>query len=183
MKKIVCWMVLIISLMSCSKQTESMNSITINDLYPIAVGKSFIYRMDSTISINFGAALATHSYQAKDSIESSFIDASGRNSFRIFRYTRDTFATEPWVYAATYYTTISNERVEYVDNNLRFITLANPVSYNTTWKGNAYINTVLPSTYYFLDNWDYHYTDLDRPYTCKKGTLQYCSFFHRKMQD
>lgn len=172
MKKVAGLLALVILILSCKKQTESLNVVTSNDLYPIAVGKSFTYKMDSTIPINFGDALEVHSYQAKDSIESTFLDATGRTSFRIYRYTRDTLATQPWIYAATYYATTTSQRVEYVDNNLRFVTLANPVSYNTSWKGNAHINTVLPSTYYYLDNWDYHYTDLDQPYTCLKGEIQ-----------
>lgn len=172
MKRLLCFSVIIVMLISCKKQTESLNLVSINDLYPIAVGKTFIYRMDSTVSINFGEKLVKHSYLAKDSIESNFIDASGRNSFRIFRYTTDTLASQPWIYAATYYSTMTTDKVEYNDNNLRFITLVNPVSYNTTWKGNSYINTILPSTYYFMDNWDYHYINLDKPFICKKGTLQ-----------
>lgn len=171
MKRILNFIILILFFSSCAKQNEILSIVPINELYPLAVGKTFFYRLDSTITISFGASLATRSYLAKDSIESNFIDASGRNNFIILRYLRDTLASTPWKYTATYFATITNERVEYVDNNLRYITLANPISYNTTWKGNSYINTVLPSTYYYLDNWDYQYRNLDLPFTTKKGVI------------
>jgi hypothetical protein len=172
MKKYLLLVPVIICLFSCKKTTERLNIVSINDLYPIAVGKTYFYRLDSTVTASFGASLVTKSYLAKDSIESTFLDASGRKSFRIFRYLRDTLATQPWAFTATYYSTIDSNKIEYNDNNLRYITLVNPVSYNTSWKGNAYINTILPSPFYFLDNWDFHYSTIDGSFSCLKGTLQ-----------
>jgi len=161
-----------ILLASCNKQNANLNPVVVTDLYPFTVGKIFIYRLDSINAVNFGAALQTKSFHAKDSIESTFLDASGRKSYRIFRYLRDTLDTQDWAFTATYYATVTNNTIEYVDNNLRFTKLANPVSHNTTWKGNSYINTQLPSAYYFMDNWDYQYQNIDMPYTCLKGNLQ-----------
>lgn len=81
--------------------------------------------------------------------------------------------TTPWVFCATYQATYTATNVEYIDNNLRYIKLANPVSYNTTWKGNAYINTTQgTSVYDYLDGWDYAYQNLDEPFKCLKGTIQ-----------
>jgi hypothetical protein len=163
--------IFIVLLSSCKKESETLALTTIAEIYPIAVGKTFTYRLDSTITVNFGAALATRSYLAKDSVESSFMDAQNRKNFRIFRYLRDTLSTQPWKYTATYFTTINENSIEFVDNNLRYVTLVNPVSDNTFWKGNVYINTVLPSSYYFLDNWDYQYKNLNQIFTTKKGNI------------
>ncbi|MBS4042227.1 MAG: hypothetical protein KGZ59_05350 [Chitinophagaceae bacterium] len=165
----VCFVLLLIS---CKKESENLNFISLNEIYPMAVGKTFTYRLDSTVTVNFGASLATRSYLAKDSVESTFLDAQNRKSFRIFRYLRDTLAVQPWKFTATYLTTFTENTVEFVDNNLRYIVLSNPVSENTFWKGNAYINTILPSSYYFLDNWDYQYKNLNQSFTTKKGVIQ-----------
>lgn len=156
---------------SCTKTTETLPLTTIKDIYPLQVGKTFFYRLDSTVAINFGSSLETRSYNAKDSVENSFTDASGRTNFRIFRYLRDTLNTRPWRFCATYVATFNDNKLEYVDNNLRFIPIAEPITENTTWKGNVYINTILPSPYYFLDNWDYQYQNLDKPYTVRKGVI------------
>lgn len=172
MRFIIGFLGLIILSTSCTKTTETLPLLTLKEVYPVAVGKTFFYRLDSTVAGNFGASLDKRSYHAKDSIESGFTDANGKPSFRIFRYLRDTLNTKPWVFTATYVATFNNNKLEYVDNNLRFIPIAEPITESTTWKGNVYINTILPSPYYFLDNWDYGYRDLDKPYTVRKGTFQ-----------
>lgn len=172
MKKGLLFLLIAFELLSCKKQTQILDIIALEELYPMKVGKVFIYKLDSTFTIDFGRDLATKSYHAKDTIESTFLDASGRTSFRIYRYTRDTLDTQDWAFAGTYYSTITNEKVEVNDNNLRFITLASPVSYNTTWKGNAFINTILgTSPYYFLDNWSYQYQNINSSFTCLKGNI------------
>ena len=187
MKRILCLFVIISFVTACKKETETLIPVvTIADLYPLAVGQTFTYRLDSTITQNFGASLTTVSYQAKDTIESNFLDASGRNSFRIFRYLRDTAGTQPWFFAATYYATITSNTVEFNDNNSRFITLANPVSYNNSWKGNSYINTGTSSSspLFFFYGWDYHYDNIDMPFNCQKGTLQNtCTIIQQDSQD
>lgn len=157
-----------IILFSCKKENENLNIISINQAYPLAVGKTFLYRLDSTVPINFGASLDTHSYLAKDSIESSFIDATGKTSFRIYRYITDTLKTLPWQFSATHVATINGNTIEYLENNLRFIKLADPISYNTSWKGNSYINTQQPFGLYYLDDWNYHYININEPFTTLK---------------
>ena len=173
MKRLLYGLVLIVLFASCKKENEKLNVVATAQICPLAVGKVFFYKMDSTITINFGSSLATHSYHAKDSIESTFLDITGRTSFRIFRYVRDTADTQDWKFIATNYATVTNDRVEYIENNLRYITIASPISANTYWKGNAYINTSQGTSQYdYLDGWDFQYQNLDAPFTCLKGTIQ-----------
>ncbi len=160
-----------IQLLACSKQSETLNIIAAKELYPLQVGKTFTYRLDSTVVATFGASLQKKSYLAKDSIESSFLDNQGRKSYRIFRYLTDTLASKPYQYTATYFATIDSNKIEYIDNNLRFITLVNPVSINTSWKGNSYINTTTNPDNFFLNNWQYQYQNIDEAFTVKKGII------------
>ena len=102
-------------IVSCGKQTETLNIIAAKELYPIQVGKTFTYRLDSTVVATFGASLQKKSYLAKDSVESSFLDNQGRQSYRIFRYITDTLASKPYQYTATYYAVIDSNKIEYVD--------------------------------------------------------------------
>ena len=117
---------------SCTKSSETFTSATLNDYFPLAVGKSYIYRLDSTVLASFGSALIVKSYQAKDSIESTFNDNQGRLSYRIFRYIRDTSATQPWRFAATYFATPNRTNLEDVDNNLRFLKMQLPINENVS---------------------------------------------------
>ena len=171
MKRVFYLLLIILIVASCKKETTTLNPISINELYPLTVGKSFLYRLDSIVPIDFGKDLTKKSYLLKDSIESSFIDATGKKAFRIFRYITDTLQTKPWAFSATNIATIDTNKIEYQDNNLTFIKLANVVSLNTSWKGNSYINTQSPP-FYYLDNWNYQYQNLNETYTCLKGNLQ-----------
>ncbi|MFY8004123.1 MAG: hypothetical protein ACOVNR_04740 [Chitinophagaceae bacterium] len=164
------FMVMVSVLVACQKQTDNFSATTINQYYPLAVGKTFIYRLDSTVTANFGAQLVTKSYIAKDTVESVTTDAQGNKQFRIFRYLTDTLQTQPWQYTATYATIVYNNKVEYNDQNLRFITLVNPVNESTTWKGNTQVSAI-GSPFYFLTNWIYQYQNINQPYTVLKGTI------------
>jgi hypothetical protein len=155
----------------CSKQMDDFTSAPISDYFPLQVGKTYLYRMDSTIPAAFGSSLITKYYQAKDSIESTFNDNLGRTSYRIFRYSRDTSATKPWQFAATYYATNTGQSLEYVDNNLRFIKLQSPIKDQFTWPAHTYIDTRSQNTTVsYLDDWNYEYQNLDQSYTVLNKT-------------
>lgn len=165
-----CLLFIVTILSSCSKQ-ESLTIVSAEELYPIEVGKTFIYRLDSTVLANFNQSLVIHSYIAKDSIESQFTDAEGKKSFRIFRYLRDTLQQEPWKYIATYFASFTNNRVEYVDNNLRFVSLVSPAKEGVQWNGTQYINTISPSPFSYFANWNFEYINADQPFTTLKGII------------
>ncbi len=173
MKKFVIntYLTLAVLALGCSEK-QSLSLVSVEELYPIKVGKTFIYRLDSTILANANQNLITKSYLAKDSVESNFLDLQGRNSFRIFRYIRDIAQTKPWQYSFTYAATVANNRVEFVDNNLRFITLASPVGINTQWGGTQLINTISPSPFAFYGGWNFEYQNIDEPFTTLKGVIQ-----------
>ncbi len=170
MKAFCIYIALIVSLLvGCNKVNQNLNITSVNELFPLQVGKVFLYRLDSTVFINFGVSKEIHSYVIKDSIESSFIDATGNTSYRIYRYITDTLQAKPWQFLVTNIATINNGKIEYIENNLRFIKLVDPVSSNKTWKGNIYINTTLGvSPYYYFDDWNYRYEKIAEPFTCIK---------------
>ncbi len=172
MKKIIsraCVLCLfMIALIGCKKESETVSYPPLNDYYPLAVGKMLLYRVDSTIVPAFNASLATVSYQAMDTIESSFNDNSGRLSFRIYRYLRDTAGTQPWTFAYTFVVTSTDKQVEFVDNNFRFIKIVSPIKNDFSWQGNAYINTKTDNLY--LDGWNYTYQNFGQNYTASGYT-------------
>jgi hypothetical protein len=157
------------SWVACSKKTD-FNTPPITDYYPLQVGKSFIYRLDSIINKPFGTDSTTRYYLAKDSIEASFTDALGKQSFRIFRYLRDTAQTIPWIFNNSFLVTINGKNIEYVENNLRFIKLVDVVKTDFTWPGNNYINTTHQETRFYAD-WNYTYQNVNNPFTVKKGII------------
>ena len=158
---------------SC-KKTESLSYLPLTEYFPLKAGKTFTYRMDSTLTTPFGSGFVTKHFLAKDSVESQFTDVHGRPSFRIWRFIRDTLQTQPWTYSSTIIATIDhkNEWIEYVENNLRFIKLRQPLSEGFSWSGNSFIDTKGANTAVrFMDEWDYTYQDLHQPFTVRKGTF------------
>ena len=159
---------------ACSKN-EELSLVPITELYPLQVGKVFYYRLDSTVVASNKQQLLKRSYNAKDSIESQYLDNTGRKTFRIFRYLRDTLTpisnNSNWKFTFTYRATFDTNRVEYVDNNLRFVTLTNPVKEGSQWKGTQYINTGFLAPYTFYDGWNFEYQNVGQGYTVKKGTI------------
>ena len=165
-KNIVLFGFLILIIASCKKESENLLYPKANEYYPLQIGKMFIYRCDSTVPCCFNASLITKSYQAMDTVESTFTDNSGRVSYRIYRYLRDTAETQPWRFAYTIVATPTIDQIEYQEENFRFIKLHNPVKNDFSWNGNSYINTSISENLY-LDNWNYSYQKVNESYATK----------------
>ena len=158
---------------SCKKETETINPDTAGNYYPLQTGKRTVYRLDSTIYLDFGSTASTVSHLIKDSIINTFTDNTGRTSYTVYRYITDTLQTQPWAYKSAYYITSTKSTIEVMDeNNLRFIKLTMPIADGNTWKGNAYIDTKSEtSELQYMNGWDYTYQDVAAPYTVLIGTI------------
>ena len=158
---------------SCTKQDTISSSVKASNYYPVAAGKVWVYRLDSTTTPDFGTSLVIHSYHVKDSIAGSFSDNTNRLSWIVYRLITDTLEQNPWQSLSTYYITPTANSIELLDdNNLRFIKLVAPVVQGKTWQGNSYIDTrSITSDVQYLDGWNYTYTAVDSPYTTLAGVI------------
>ena len=155
--------VLFFSLISCSEK-ESFQTEPLTDYLPVTPGKYITYRLDSTVFTNFGRNTEVHSYQEKHVID-ALIDTMGHQSYRVFRYLRDSAGLQSWqpMPGGTYYITLYNDQIEVIENNLRFIKLHAPLRDGYNWRGNRYIPTdPYGSLYTFsnddnMEDWDYFY--------------------------
>lgn len=60
----------------------------------------------------------------------------------------------------------TDNSVEYVENNLRYLKLQLPITQDFSWKGNSYIDTYsLASVLAYMDDWDYIYDSVNVPLT------------------
>ena len=73
---------------SCKKEKANFNSESINDYFPLQVGKYITYRLDSTLFVSFGDRDTVVSYQAQDRVDAQVTDNLGRPAYRIIRYIR-----------------------------------------------------------------------------------------------
>ena len=151
-------LVLCIVVWSCKETVDATEYANYKKYTPMHVGKYFIYRLDSTVMTNFGQAFVTRTYTIKDSVVESFTDNEGNESFKIYRYLQNPSGS--WYPVNTFFATPKANRYEYVENNLRYIKLTNPINVYTNWYGNSYIPT---SPYYDghqFDTWRFGYSDI-----------------------
>lgn len=124
-------------LYACSKSTETANFKLAKNYVSAAKGKFIIYKLDSIITRSFGSGFQTSTYTIKDSVVDVFIDNTGREAFKIFRYVLN--GNGSWTSTNTFVLTPQENNVEYVENNLRYIKLISPVQDGKEWKGNTYM--------------------------------------------
>ena len=161
--------ILSLLMISCEKETTELDSALISDYQPLQVGKYITYRLDSTVYVNLNTVKEEHSYIIQDLVDAEITDNQGNPSFRIRRMIRSNTDTTVWTDNETYVITPKDKSVEWVENNLRFIKLKEPIRDNFVWKGNSYINSYSNPDLQYLDNWEYVYENVGQPYTL--GTL------------
>lgn len=159
------------TLNSCSKLTDQPpKNMNMADYYPLQVGKFISYKLDSTVFTNLGTQREIKTYFVQDLIDAVVKDNLGQDTWRIRRKIRSTTDTTQWLDNATFLVTPGAKRIEFTENNLRFIKLINPVSPSVSWKGNSYIN-VIDDFLRFYENWDYNYDKISEPYTVNGKTF------------
>lgn len=150
---------------SCKKENEILMNEKIGDFYPIQVGNSIIYQLDSTVYINFGSEKVVHSHIIKDVVDSMITDNLGRNSYKIKREIRNSIDTTKWDHLMSYLITYDSLRVELIKDNQRYLIMIDPIKNNFEWNGNSYINTISNPELQYLDQWKYYYKDVNMPFT------------------
>ncbi len=166
MKKIIlpaAILILVIFFTACTK-TEKFTTDSIEDFYPLKVGKYVTYRLDSLIFANNIVPFdTTYSYQVKHLVQDTTTDNLGRKAFIIRRYIRKT-AADMWMADNTFTAVNTGKALEFTDNNLRFLKLEEPIKNGFTWKGNSYFDTQSSySELQYFDDWDYVYDSLNTP--------------------
>ena len=163
----------VFTLYSCSK-TEKYQTESLNGYYPMQTGKYIIYQLDSLVYVAFGTRDTTIRYQVKYETDSLIQDNLGRSAYRVFRFIRKN-ENENWTPDATFMSIATNNQVEFVENNLRFIKLKAPIVNGFSWKGNSFIDTYSAnSPVRYLDNWDYTYESVGESQLIGSNTIENC---------
>src|SRR5258705_791206 len=133
--------VAIFTLFSCNKKEEYVTD-KLSDYIVLTPGKYITYRLDSMVFTNFGRNTEIHKYQVKHVIDALITDNIGRPSYRVYVYIRDSAGLQPWQPAGnTYFITPLTDKMELIENNLRFIKMHLPIKDAFTWRGNTYLPT------------------------------------------
>jgi hypothetical protein len=150
---------------ACAKKTSTIDPNVGKEYFPISTGKALTYRVDSTIYDDFTGTTKKSVSYIKDVIDTSFVDLIGQTSYYVKRYYKNDTATD-FEFLNLYTLTPFSNRVEVVFDNLRYIKLVFPVTYQGTWGGNKFINTnTTKEPYSWLGDKPYSYKDLGKPHS------------------
>lgn len=151
-----------IAIISCKKTYDTTVFTSYNKYINFKVGKYITYSLDSIVTLPFGTGFVTKSYIVKDSVVAEITDNLGRKSFKVYRYQLD-ISKNKWTSVNTFIYTPTENNLEYVENNLRYSKLVNPLSELTNWLGNSYIDeSPYPASTQF-PSWNYYYGDFNQP--------------------
>ena len=170
MAKYFIGVLLVLFFSSCKKEMDDFSSAPLSDYFPLETGKYITYNLDSTVFIKFGQADTVIHYQVQDRVDAEITDNLGRPAFRILRFIRQD-ASQEWVPNNTFMVVPTDNSIELIENNLRFIKLKIPIKQDFSWKGNSFINTSSSlNDVRYLDGWDYIYDSIGQPLTINNTT-------------
>ncbi len=127
-------------LLSCNKKTEQVESLTLEEMYPLQIGKYITYRLDSTVFVNAGKLEEIHRYRVRHIVEQKLKDNLNRDAWRVNTYINDSLGKGPWVVNGFYIVVPADKQLEVIENNLRVIKIHLPANEGFTWKGNSYLS-------------------------------------------
>ncbi|TXH57954.1 MAG: hypothetical protein E6Q89_03950 [Bacteroidia bacterium] len=153
----------IVSLYSCTKKNEQYTGDYGRNYFPLTFGKTVTYDVDSTLWDDFFCVKSLHHYQIRWTVSDTFRDNEFRLSYRIDSHIR-TADSMPWQTHRVMYVTPTNNSLEMVEENLRFVKLAFPIQNGNTWDGNSKISYVLDEDLRRFDGWHYYYDKYSEPF-------------------
>ncbi|MCC6817891.1 MAG: hypothetical protein IT245_03240 [Bacteroidia bacterium] len=131
-------LILVYLITGCKKdQFESYDRTIDSDYFNDSIGASTIYKVEEIIYDDFTNSSDTFEYQLKELNHSVFRDNMNRDAIKIDRYTRISDSSK-WKYINSWYAVKSNNMVERIEDNKRFIKLSFPVTIDAVWNSNAY---------------------------------------------
>lgn len=150
---------------SCKKDTALAPPQLGENYFPIIKGSWISYKVDSITWNDFYTPIKidTFSYFIKLKIDTQFIDNENRETY-VWRKYYKTDSTN-WELTKNYSINKMAERVETLEENMRYVKLAFPVKNSTQWDMNAF-NT--------LDATSSYYDEYDVPKTINFETYDSC---------
>ncbi len=144
------------------------------DYIQLTQGSWYEYALDSTIYDDFDNSVVTRSYDLRVEIDDTFLQ-NGLETTRMLRYIRPSGSEEEFELETVWFATINNNRLETVEENLRFIKFIFPPFEGLTWEGNVFIagegNDNPTTSTRFYEGWNYEVISADQPETVQGTTF------------
>ncbi len=162
--------VLMVMTLGCETSTNTIDLLTADTYYPLEVGRSIVYRIDS---IRYFETVDndTASWDVRETIVEAFPDNQGRTNYRIERSISAPGANN-WQVSEIWSVINNNGNIERTEQNLRFLRLISPVSEGAEWDGHVFLGdlSAVPvaeqcNNLEFLNGWKYTYQQVGGPAT------------------
>lgn len=135
------WLIITLILGACHREVEQPHLEFNYDYYPLAVGSSWTYELDSIIydPSPQGTAIDSSHWQVKEVVVDTFYDLTGVLFYRIERFERaaDSLA---WQIRQVYAQGRSEREAYRLVDNMQLIPLVFPIVKGSKWDGNRYID-------------------------------------------
>ncbi|MBK8955010.1 MAG: hypothetical protein IPM34_05575 [Saprospiraceae bacterium] len=151
------------------------------DYYPLGLGKSWVYQIDSIVyHLRSAVVIDTSISFMKEEVMDTFLDVSQNLIYRIDVYhSGDT--TKGWELTGNFYVENNSLLLHKREQGFNFVRLVFPVQRGRSWNGNVYVHPrsvlqIQGETLEPFENWYYHYEYADKsdtilgylyPSTCK----------------
>jgi hypothetical protein len=155
--------IIILYCIACRKTTGNANLDQGKELYPLTLGHTIEYMLDSTIWDDFTGTTYTNNYILKDVIDTTYIDAVFDTAYYVNRYIKGV-GDSTYKFMYVYFVKSLPNQLIVTENNFKYLKLAHPLSTTDVWSGNLYLPTDL-SEFNWLSGWKYKYTELNGTYT------------------
>ncbi|MEO0789504.1 MAG: hypothetical protein AAFY36_12615 [Bacteroidota bacterium] len=175
MYKIVIF-ILLIACCSCNEERiEPDPGPPSTEYYPLAVGNSWVYQVDSIIlvPVTGGTRYDTSRLQARETLVDTLRDQAGQLWYRGLREERID-ASQSWSPAQTFAVRVDGQGVYRQEDNLEFLRLAFPLGLNRRWDGHVAFDefrpiAVGPELLDVYAGWDYRVIAVDEAFTLSTG--------------
>ena len=130
---------LLLGVMACEERIEEFTLPESKAYFPLEIGQTLIYQVDSINYFNGGAVVdSTRSY-VREEIAERFEDVEGEEFYRLERSVRSNL-DDPWQISDVWLVSRDDDGAYRTEENLRFIKLVFPLTENRTWDHNAFID-------------------------------------------
>jgi len=153
--------------LSCESMVEEPSTDLGYEYFPLEVGNTWIYQVDSTIfdTTGMGRVIDTTSSFVREQIVEKFIDNTDTEVFRIERSYRATEG-DAWQVVDVWSAEKTEKQAIRTEENLRYIKMIFPLSENAVWDGNIFIDqpiiiSIAGETLEFLKDWTYEVINKD----------------------
>ena len=124
---------------SCSNESISASEGQEENLYPLEIGKYWIYEVDSVLYSLDGMSVDTSNSFIREEMTEILVNDFQDSSYVITR-SFGTTETGPWAVTDIWTASIDNGLLTKTEENLKFLKLSYPLTLNKTWNGNQFFD-------------------------------------------